>query len=275
MADISSLFKSIALPVMPEVGLALISTLDDDDTPVSRIHALIARDPTLTVKLLALANSAAFGLPRRVATLEDALRLVGLSRLRALALSACLHNAFSLPEGIDAGRFWRYSTTCAGYARWLADGLDQTLKVDQQKAWLTGLMLRLGELLIGHAQPQAVEEIEFMPCPPGERWERERQLVGFDEGEVTAELARRWNFPGDIVHALLLASDPLVELPLSPLAGVLHLAGRLADIPAATADAIDQLPVPVMSALGLKYGWMKSDFPDTGGFLQLSPGARG
>ena len=270
MSDIAALFKSVALPVMPEVGLALIATLDNDDTPVSRIRALISQDPTLAAKLLALANSAAFGLPRKVATLDHALSLVGLSKLRALALSACLHNAFSMPEGIDGARFWRYSMDCAGYAQWLCGGLDAGLKVDTQKAWLTGLMLRLGELIIGHAVPQAVDEIDSTPCRPGERWERERKLVGFDEGEVTAELARRWNFPPDVVHALLLASDPLVEKPIMPLAGVLHLAGRLADIELADASAIDTLPVPVMNALALKYGWMKADFPDQGTFMTIS-----
>ncbi len=266
MPDISSLFKSVALPVMPEVGLALINTLDDDDAPVSKIQALIAVDPALSAKLLGLANSAAFGLPRKVATLDAAMSLVGLSKVRALALSACLHNAFSMPQGIDTVTFWRYAVRCAGYAQWLAEGVDE----DRQRAWLTGLMLRLGELLIGNAQPAAVAAIEAQPCKPAERWSRERQASGFDEGEVTAELARRWNFPSAMVVALLHASDPLASKPLVPLAGVLHLAGRLADLPSADSDAIDTLPVPVMSALGLKYGWMKSDFPDSDTFLKLS-----
>ena len=141
---------------------------------------------------------------------------------------------------------------------------------DRQRAWLTGLMLRLGELIIGNAQPQALAIIEIQPCKPGERWERERAVTGFDECEVTAELARRWNFPSSIVRALSLASDPLAGKPLVPLAGVLHLAGRLADLPSADAEAIDSLPVPVMSALKLKYGWMKADFPDTATFVSLS-----
>lgn len=269
MADISALLKSVALPVMPEVGLALITTLDDDDTPLSTIQSLIGRDPVLTAKLLALANSAAFGLPRKVASLDHALSLVGLSRLRALALSACLHNAFSVPDGIDPARFWRYSMDCAGYAQWLCEGLDPRLKVDRQKAWLTGLMLRLGELIIAQAVPRATQDIEALPCPPGERWDREKTLAGCDEGEVTAELARRWNFPSDVVHALLMASDPLVERPMVPLAGVLHLAGRLADVAGADNTAIDTLPVPVMAALELKYGWMKADFPDAGSFTDI------
>ena len=271
MSDIAVLFKSVALPVMPEVGLALIATLDDDDTPVAKVRDLIAQDPALAAKLLAMANSAAFGLPRRVATLENALSLVGLSKLRTLALSACLHNAFSMPDGIDGGRFWRYSMDCAGYAQWLSGGLDRDFAVDGQQAWLTGLMLRLGELIIGQADPQAMAQIEALPVRPGERWERERTLTGFDEAEVTAELARRWNFPNVIVHALVLASDPMVQQPVDPLSAVLHLAGRLADVPDAHAETIDTLPVPVMTALALKYGWMKSDFPARDGFMNIAP----
>ena len=270
MSDIADLFKSIALPVMPEVGMALINTLDQPKTSLEKIHSLIAQDPTLSAKLLALANSAAFGLPRKVDSLDHALKLVGMSRIRTLALSACLHNAFSMPEGIDSTDFWRYSTDCAGYAQWFATGLDGKHRIDGNSAWLVGLMLRLGELIIADAQPESVAIIEKLPCAPGERWQREHACVGFDEAEVTAELARRWNFPSDYVHALLLASAPLAEKPITPLAAVVHLGSLLADQPDATADAIETLPVPVMDALGLKYGWMKANFPQPASFINLS-----
>ena len=275
MADISTLFNSVSLPVMPQVGAALISTLDDDDVPSSKILALIARDPALSAKLLALANSASFGLPRQVATLDNALSLVGLARLRALALSACLRNAFAIPAGIDGAEFWRYSIACAGYAQWLADGLPQDMKVERQKAWLTGLMLRLGELLIAHAAPQSVKAIVAQPCLPGERWAREKQEVGFDEGEVSGELARRWNFPTEMGQAMLAASEPTAKKPLLPLAGVLHLAGRLAELPHAQVEAIDTLPIGVLSALSLNYDWMKKTFPDASTFVNINALAKG
>lgn len=270
MADINDLFKTVSLPVMPEVGLALIHTLDDPKISLTRIHELIAQDPTLTAKLLALANSAAFGLSGKVANLNHALQLVGVSKIRTLALSACLHNAFSMPEGIDSTDFWRYSMDCAGYAQWLGQGLSDTHDVDSQNAWLVGLMLRLGELIIAQGHPDQVARIEQLPCLPGERWARERALTGFDETEVTAELARRWKFPPAIVHGLLLASDPLVESPIAPLAGIAHLASLLADRPDADADSIEKLPVPVMDALELKFGWMKSSFPSPSSFISMA-----
>ena len=193
-----------------------------------------------------------------------------MSRIRTLALSACLHNAFSMPDGINSLDYWRYSTHCAGYAHWLAGGLDAKLDIDTQRAWLLGLMVRLGELIIVQAHPKSVDAIEKLPCAPGQRWEREREVVGFDEAEVTAELARQWNFPADFVHALLMVSAPMTEQPISPLAGVVHLASLLADQPDANADTIENLPIPVMSALALKYGWMKSSFPDTAGFINIA-----
>jgi len=269
MADIKDLFKNVSLPVMPEVGLALIHTLDDPKISLTRIHELIAQDPTLTAKLLALANSAAFGLPGRVANLNHALQLVGISKIRTLALSACLHNAFSMPEGIDSTDFWRYSMDCAGYAQWLGQGMSDTHDVDSQNAWLVGMMLRLGELLIAQAHPDLVAQIEQLPCAPGERWARERALTGFDEAEVTAELARQWRFPNAIVHGLLLASDPMVERPIAPLAGIAHLASLLADQPDADANTIKTLPVPVMDALELKFGWMKGNFPSPSSFISM------
>ena len=261
MADVSDLFIAIELPVMPDIGLELISTLDQERTTKAEVAALIARDPVLAARLLALANSAALGHSGKIATLDHALSLAGLSRIRAMALSACLHNAFSMPEGLDSGAFWNYCMASAGYAQWLSEGIQGAPPLDRQQAWLAALMLRLGEVIIGHALPDALPYIEDQPCLPGVRWEREKQLCGFDEGEVMAELARRWKFPTSLVEGLLLASDPLAAQPMNRLAAVVHLAALLADKPSAGAAAIDTLPAAVMDALELKYGWLLTNFP--------------
>ena len=56
----------------------------------------------------------------------------------------------------------------------------------------------------------------------------------------------------------------------APLAGVVHLASLLADQPDASAKSIETLPVPVMSALALKFGWMQTSFPDSASFINIS-----
>src|SRR3989338_795262 len=132
MANLESFFASIKLPSMSEVAHALIQTLNDDDASVAQVRDLIAKDPALSAKLLRLANSAQFGLPRGVGTLDEAITMVGMSKVRTLALGACLSESFpSLPD-LDRKEFWRSSMACAGYAQWLANRLG----IDGQMAWL-------------------------------------------------------------------------------------------------------------------------------------------
>lgn len=259
MPSLDSFFATVKLPSISEVAHQLIKTLNREDVEVGEIRDLIAQDPALSAKLLRLANSAQFGLPRGVSTLDDAIHMIGMTKIRSLSLAACMGDAFPALAGLDQQAFWRSSMACAAYAQWLATALD----MDGQQAWLTGMLLRLGEVLIGQANPHALADIEKLPRQPGGRWEREKRLIGFSEGQITAELARRWNFPMQIAQALERSYDPLVEQAFSRLGAVVNLAGILADVPDADAQAVDGLPADVIARLGLDKQWMKATFPHT------------
>jgi HD-like signal output (HDOD) protein len=253
---------------MSEVAQALIKSLNDDEVQVAQLRSIIARDPALSAKLLRLANSVKFGLPRGIGTLDDAIAMVGLSQVRSLALGACLNESFHGVAGLDRKKFWDSSMACAGYAQWLAHSLD----MDGQTAWLTGMMLRLGELLIAQSQPQALLEIEKLPQLPGARWDREKRLVGFSEGQITAELAHRWNFPMQIVQALQRSYDPLTEQAFSRLGAVVHLAGLLADTAYVGAEVLDSLPQDVVASLRLDLPWLRENFPAADSFVDIGAG---
>jgi HD-like signal output (HDOD) protein len=266
MHGLDSFFATVKLPTMSKVAQALINTLHDADAGVQEVSDIIEQDPALSAKLLRLANSAQFGLPRGVGSIDDAIQLVGMVRVRSLSLGACLCNTFPVLPGLDIQSFWHSSMACAGYAHWLASPLN----MDVQQAWLTGMMLRLGELLIGQTTPQMLVDIEKLPHLPGSRWEREKRLIGFSEGQVTAELARRWNFPMQMVQALERSYDPLVEQAFSRLGAVINLAGLLADTPGADALTVDNLPHDVINTLALDIRWMKATFPSVDSFINVS-----
>ncbi len=266
MSDLSEFFQSVKLPVMPEVAHALIRTLHDEDVSIGQVRDLIAKDPVLTAKVLRSANSAAMGMRREIGTLDAAIAMVGLSQVRTLALTACMNVAFPVVPGLDRTEFWRNSMACAGYAQWLAGGIG----LDVQQAWLTGMMLRLGELLIVQAKPASLAVLERQPQIPGDRWARELQLLGFTEAQVTAELAHRWHFPPEIVRGLNTASAPLASTPLSQLGGVVHLASRLADMAFSDPDIVEALPQEVVAALDLNLDWMRKKLPERESFFDIS-----
>ena len=266
MTDISKYLQSVKLPVMPEVAHALIRTLSDDKVDMISVCAVISKDPALTATLLRMANSAMFGLSRSVNTLNAAVNVIGMTQLRARALSICMARVFSMPATLDRLDFWRYCMVCAGYTRWLASKSG----LDEQQAWLIGMMLRLGQLTIAEQNSAQMEHIELLPRAPGQRWARERQLAGFDEGTLTAEIARRWDFPDDLVSALNGACDPLAASHFSMFAGVLHLAALLADHGAPVANTLDQLPIAVLTALGLNAGALKVSMPSAESLSDIS-----
>jgi len=246
-ADLESLLGGVNWPVMPEAGQALIRTLNNDDADIFAVCQIINKDASLTANLLRMANSAMFGLSGTVDTLERAVNVVGMSLVRSRAMALCMARVCTFPVGMDRMMFWHYSLQCAQYAQWLAEHCA----VDDQEAWLCGMMLRLGEITMAAVRPGCLLRIEAQPVAVAERWTRQRQVMGFTEGEITAELAQHWDFPAPLVRALRHSAQPLTSGDFSPLAGVLHLAARLADGGAITPQRIEQLPGLLMQVLKL------------------------
>lgn len=265
MVQPARFLQSVKLPVMPEVAQALIRTLNGDDADVASVTAIIAKDPGLTATLLRMANSAIFGLSRSVDTLESAVSVVGTAHIRARALSICMASVFEFPQGLNRLDFWRYSMVCAGYAKWLAVSAG----VDEQQAWLTGMMLRLGEVAIAQRLPEVLDQTIASPCAPGQRWDRQRELSGFDEGQIAAEIARRWDFPETVVVGLQHTAAPLSSAH-SALASVVHLAALIADQPTPSPTSLHDLPLVVAHGLNLNIPKLLEQFPSAELFSDIS-----
>ena len=263
---VAEFFKDLTLPTMPEVAHDLIRSLNEEDVPLPQLREAIARDPALAVQLLRLANSAHYGARAKVDNIEDAIGRVGLNQVRALALAACFNDAFPIAPGLDRQAFWHASQTCGGLSQWLANGIGS----DSEQAWLTGFMVRVGELLMGMKSPSSVTEFERQPQAPGERWQREVALMGLTEGQVSAELARTWNFPDNMLQALDAAADPLNAHPFSRLGAVLHVAELLAAAPEPNEVAVSELPADVLSALDLDAAWMVQRLPQAQRYVEAS-----
>lgn len=266
--DMHRLIQSVQWSVMPETGQALIRTLSDDAVDTFTMCRIIKKDPVLTATLLRMANSALFGLSGSVVTLERAVSVVGVSMVRTRALSLCMAHLCQFPPGMDRMAFWHHSLLCAGYAQWLAD----LCEVDDQEAWLCGLMLRLGGLSLVQAHPEHAYTLESQPLDSAARWLLQRRLVGFDEGEVTAELAQQWDFPAAMINGLCHCAQPLASkhMSQSQLPTVLHLAARLADSGAVTQQSVDALPLVLLSLLELAPQTLIDNPPDADMLADIS-----
>ena len=215
------LAQPVALPSFPRAVALLMSELAHGEPSLRRLNQLFGTDPALAARLLELANSPAFQLPRQISGIPEALALLGIAQLRTLVTSAPLGTTSRSVPGVNMQQFWRYSLNTAKLARSLAGFVHH----NQIAAYTAGLLHGVGELALHLADPERMQSINsLMPPLDPRRAKLEQRLLGYCYAQVSAELARRWQLPLVVVDALRHHHAPFDNNDYEPLAGVLHLA---------------------------------------------------
>jgi len=253
--------QATTLPAMPEVARKLLNSFDRDDLSLGELSQLIGRDQSLAAKVLRLANSARYSPSHTVSTLNDAAASLGLRTLRDLTLSACMTGAFPKMDGFDRVGFWRSTLAVAAYSQALAPALD----ADPDTAYLGGLVVRTGQILMTMAEPAAMAEVTRHARAPDSRIGFEATLLGCSHPQVSAELARHWQFPQALVAAFSAAADPMAARPFCRLGVVLRLASVVCDAAEIQVDPIESLrttQAALINHVNLDLAWVKAHLPD-------------
>ncbi len=248
--------NTAALPSMPEVAHRLLRSFEDDELSLQTLSDLISQDQGLSVKLLRMANSARYSPRHAISTIKDAAATLGLQCVRDLAMAACVAGAFPKNGDFDRLRFWRHGLATAGHARVLAQFCD----LDPDTAYLAGLVMRTGELLMLMTEPENVGTAEARAITPDSLLDQELSLFHCTHLEVTSELAKRWRFPAELVASLSAAADPLTVRPFSKLGATLRLASVMSDagergLPEAA--TLQELHPDLISHLRLDLDWLQ------------------
>ena len=251
-----------ALPTAPKVLADLIQHFDDPDVPAAQIARSLSADPVLSAKLLRLANSAYYNVSRSIATVDDAVRMLGFVTVRTLVISSGLVNGFKTPPpGLDLPRFWRYSLNTACSARWIARRTGD----DAELAFTIGLMHAIGLVIMHAGMPAQAQRLDEAvgPYDPG-RMRHELDTLGFSFHDVSAGLAQRWKFPSVFTSTIRDVAAPLLGTPPDRLAAVIHLAAwraQLNEAREAPDDVAGEVPTAVAAMLGLDPGQLLADMP--------------
>lgn len=250
--EISALFSQVhSLPCIPKVAQDLIQQFDNPHTNVDSIARNISLDPVIAAKVLRLANSARFRGSRESASVEDAAMRLGFNTLRTLVLASAVTGAFQAPPGFDLKGFWGHSFQVASISRLLA----KTRGVAVEIAFTCGMMHNIGELLIQTGVPELAERLNQNGKDMGaaQRVALETLQLGFGFPEVGAELARLWQLPELIQHAIAYQSRPTqapADMPLPRvLAQAVSIAEALRQYPGDMNKALETLQGPLFDGL--------------------------
>lgn len=224
------------LPALPQVLIKLLALCQSDDTSMAELTALIATEPTLSSRLLAVAHSAAYHHGDTRLSLLQAANTLGTDMIKVLAISESViqtFGAFSPAGSFDLRRFWKHSLTMAVVTKALAQQLDYPYPDD---AYLIGLLHDVGRLALLASAPQAYQA-QFMAADDHQLCPIERQTLGISHDEAGAWLLNHWHLPPQMAQAVLHHHEDLTQMAvLDPLAQLTRLAHTLLEWTPATSD---------------------------------------
>jgi len=214
------------IPAFPPIVLRLLDLLARDDIEIRELMALISSDPALSAQILLVANSPLFGFRSRIDSLQSALVVLGLRRVRSLCMTVATANHIQGALSIEElSRCWRHMLACA----LITDELAHACHAFEERAYTAGLLHDVGRLGLLLAYPGEYARLLRNPGRNAvELLDREREALGMDHCEAGRLLAGQWNLPQDFQIVAAHHHDPLRGSAVDLLT-LVHLGCALAD----------------------------------------------
>lgn len=217
------LAQSNKLPNIPAIIREIIESINDPDANYGDIAHKIAQDQTLSLKVLRLVNSAYFGLSRKVDSIDEAVVMLGMGKLKTLVVASGFANSAKDVEGLDLAEFWAEVFQVAEIAKWLAQ--ISTTNISADLAFTAGIIHNIGQLLLHMAQPNRAIAIKtLVDSSPISRVEAEQERLGFTSADAGAALLELWHFPQTLADAVKYQHCPNDATDSPQLSAIINLA---------------------------------------------------
>jgi len=185
------------IATLPEITIKIIQIVEDAKSTARDLHEVIKNDPALSVKVLKVVNSAFYGLPGQVASVDRAIILLGMSAVKNIAVAASIARLFKgkrISEHFSAADLWRHNVAVAVAGRSLAKCSPHPAMSDE--IFVAGLIHDIGTLIERQSFPDEfadvinrcmTEDVDFLQC--------ERETIGADHQAFGVGLTTKWKFP--------------------------------------------------------------------------------
>jgi len=188
--------KGVDLPSLPEIYLRVSQQLEDENASVEQIGITVQNDPAISSRVLKMVNSAYYGLPNQVASIDQAVTLLGRERLKHILIGSVLRGVFSSQDdpAFSMQAFWQHSIKTAIIARHLA---QQSTQIDEPEAMFTaGLLHDIGKLLLINKYPERMLAAEeYMIQKRVDILSAELSQIGLTHTAVGEALMDHWGLP--------------------------------------------------------------------------------
>jgi HD-like signal output (HDOD) protein len=219
----------VELSSLPFIYIKINEAVNNPRSSIKDISEIISGDPGLTSRLLRLVNSAFYGFPSKIETVNRALLMVGMQQMRDLALATSVMSLFKGIPGhlVSMESLWRHSVACGLAARMLATVRQSGTNVEL--LFTAGIIHDIGRLVIYKKIPETAQEM-IIRCRDSKEplYLVEKEVLGFDHSDLGRMLAQSWNLPPSLEEVLACHHFPQEAKQYPVETGLVHIADYIA-----------------------------------------------
>jgi HD-like signal output (HDOD) protein len=206
------------LPTVPGIVAKISRIVENPETSVADVGRLISQDQVLSAKVLRMANSAFFGMSRKISSISQALIILGFEVVKGLVLTS---SVFDMIQKSMAG-LWEHSIGCAAASGVIASHLGRD---DAEEVLVAGLLHDLGKVVLALNLP---EEMKLVRAKVEEEklyfYEAENLILDFDHAEIGQWLAEHWNLPESLAEPMRFHHKPEKAVLKPEWTAIVHIA---------------------------------------------------
>jgi len=202
------------LAALPEVTRRVLNLVENPKTTPHDLHEVISQDPALVSRILKVANSAFYGLPGQVSSINRAIVMLGHTALVNIVVAASMTKLFrgkQLGPYLNVKELWRHSVAVGVFSEMIVSKINPTLR---DEAFLGGLIHDIGILVQLQAMRDPLAEMLERTAHEQTRYvDLEARMLGIDHQALGAGLTELWNLPRNFKYVAGYHHQPLALAP--------------------------------------------------------------
>jgi HD-like signal output (HDOD) protein len=219
------------LPTLPAIVTRVMHIVNDPSSSASDVAFVVGQDLALSAKILRLANSAFYGVPRTITSINNAVVILGLKVINTIVLSLTVFDLFPHEKKsslFNRTAFWRHSTSCALMCRFLAERMKKFVLFDAEEAFCAGLLHDIGKVVMEQYLHEdfhkALKHAKQHRVP---LFEAEQETLGYAHTDVAQWLTSGWQLPVELQLPLVYHHDPQHATDCADIVALCHYADFL------------------------------------------------
>lgn len=214
------LIEPYQIPSMPQVIVKALNIIKDEDSGIKELADIISYDQALATQVLKLVNSAYYGFPQQIVSINRAITLLGMNQTKNIIITVAMKSILTTNGGKD---LWQHSIRCGVACEYIA---KEFKLMNPDEAFILGFLHDIGKILLYKKNSRLYTKSAEIAQRGLDVIEAEEIFFKTNHAEVGFYLASKWKLSIILANAIKYHHDP-IKSSMSNVATLVYFADKL------------------------------------------------